>query len=108
MTDIFNVGNAIISPFPKAPLLLRVTSVTADVNGVPRVTWSQGHGIGAMTNGVAVSGFPPNLLVAGDSVIQADVQYTYTSPLLYVLPTPLTFHDTFYLKPRRSTSVALN
>jgi hypothetical protein len=57
---------------------------------------------------VAVSGFPPNLLVAGDSVIQADVQYTYTSPLLYVLPTPLTFHDTFYLKPRRSTSVALN
>jgi Flp pilus assembly protein TadG len=108
VTDIFNVGNAIIRPFPSTPLLLRVTSVTADANGIPRVIWSQGHGIGAMTNGVAVSGFPPGLLAVGDSVIQADVKYTYTSPLLTVLPTPLTFSQTFYLKPRLSPSVVLN
>jgi Flp pilus assembly protein TadG len=105
--DVFNIGNAILTPFPTAPLKLRVTSVTADANGVPRVTWSQGHGMGALAGGTQVSGFPPNLLVAGDSVIQADVQYAYTSPLQMTLPHALTFNDTFYLRPRRSTSVTL-
>ncbi|HEX2816277.1 MAG TPA: TadE/TadG family type IV pilus assembly protein [Phenylobacterium sp.] len=107
MTDIFIVGNAIMSPFPTPPLKLRVTSVTADQNGIPRVTWSKGSGMGAMVGGTQVSGFPPNLLVAGDSVIQADVQYAYTSPLQMTLPNALTFNDTFYLKPRRSTTVQL-
>src|SRR5471032_2729651 len=54
MTDIFNIGNAIMNPFATAPLKLRVTSVTADVNGVPRVTWSQGHGLGALANWTSV------------------------------------------------------
>jgi Flp pilus assembly protein TadG len=107
LTDIFTVGNSILYPFPSTPLLLRVTSVTADAGGVPRVTWSQGHGLGALTGGATVPGFPPALLAAGDSVIKADVQYAFTSPLRMTLPSALTFTDTFYLKPRRSASVTL-
>ena len=107
MTDIFNIGNAILSPFPVTTLKLRVTSVTADVNGVPRVTWSQGHGMGALIGGDPVAGFPPALLVAGQSVIQADVQYAFTSPLQLTLPSALSFSDSFYLKPRRSNTVIL-
>jgi Flp pilus assembly protein TadG len=107
MTDIFNVGNSIIYPFASAPMKLRVTSVTADPQGVARVSWSQGHGLTALVKGDAVSGFPANLLVAGDSVIMADVNYAYTSPLKMTLPSALNFKDTFYLKPRRSPSVAL-
>jgi Flp pilus assembly protein TadG len=108
VSDIFTSANAIMNPFPSAPLKLRVTSVVADANGIPRVAWSQGQGMGALTGGVAVSSFPPNLLVAGDSVIMADVQYAFTSPLQMTLPSPVTYSNTFYLKPRRSTSVALN
>src|SRR3954465_13055128 len=37
MTAIFNIGNAIMTPFATTPLKLRVTSVVADVNGVPKV-----------------------------------------------------------------------
>ena len=107
VTDIFTIGNAIMNPFPSVPLKLRITSVTADVNGIPRVSWSQGHGLGALTTGATVSGFPANLLVAGDSVIKADVQYAYTSPLQMTIPNALTFNDTFYLKPRRSAAVTL-
>ena len=107
MTDIFNVADSIIYPFASAPLQLRVTSVTADAQSVPRVTWSKGHGMGGLTGGNAVSGFPPTLLAAGDSVIMADVQYAYTSPLHMTLPNALTFKDTFYLKPRQSASVTL-
>jgi Flp pilus assembly protein TadG len=105
MNDIFNVGNAIMKPFPANTLNFRVTSVKADVNGVPKVVWSQGHGLGAMTAGATVSGFPANLLQPGDSVIEADVAYTYSSPIMQVLPTPITYSNSFYLKPRRVTEV---
>ena len=60
-----------------------------------------------VTSGAAVSNFPSTLLAPGESVIMADVQYVYTSPILVVLPTPVTFNDTFYLKPRRSAQVTL-
>lgn len=105
MNDIFNVGNAIMKPFPASSLSFRVTSVKADVNGIPKVVWSQGHGLGAMTAGATVGSFPANLLAAGDSVIEADVAYTYTSPIMQVLPTPITYSNSFYLKPRRVSEV---
>ncbi len=105
VTDIFTVGQAIMKPFPSAALKLRLTSVTADAQGVPRVTWSQGNGLTPFTNGAAVAGFPATLLAVGDSVIEADVQYAYTSPLGMTVPSPLTFRESFYLKPRQSTAV---
>ena len=105
LTDVFQVGAAIMAPFTSTPLKMRITSVVADVNGVPKMAWSKGSGMTAMPAGT-VSGFPANLLAAGDSVIQADVSYSYTSPLGLTLPTPITFSNTFYLKPRQSSSVA--
>lgn len=105
VADIFSVGSSIMKPFPAAPLHMRVTSVRADANGVPRVVWSQGYGMSALAANATPAGFPANLLVAGDSVIQADVAYTYTSPIMEVLPNPVSYSDHFYLKPRRSPEV---
>lgn len=107
VTDVFAVANAIMDPFPANTLKLRITSVVADANAIPKVVWSQGNGLGALSAGTAVNGFPPNLLNAGDSVIMADMQYSFTSPLRITLPNALSFSDTFYLKPRASTSVTL-
>ena len=105
MTDIFNVGNAIMKPFPATSLNLRVSSIKADAMGVPKVVWSQGHGLGALAAGATASGFPATLLQPGDSVIEADVFYTYTSPIMQVLPAPITYSNSFYLKPRRVSEV---
>lgn len=105
MADIFNVGNSIMKPFPAAPLKVRVSSIKADIVGVPRVVWSQGHGLGAMTAGGTVPGFPASLLLPGDSIIEADVSYTFTSPIAQVIPIPLGFGQNFYFKPRRSADV---
>jgi Flp pilus assembly protein TadG len=107
MSDIFNIANAIMIPFASTPLKLRVTSVVVTDATGPKVAWSQGHGLAALKVGDPVAGFPPNLLAIGDSVIQANVQYAYTSPLQMALPTPLSFSSSFYLRPRRSPSVAL-
>jgi Flp pilus assembly protein TadG len=104
LTDIFTVGNSIMYPFPTGPLKMRLTSVVADNSAVPKMSWSLGSGMTKMAAGT-VAGFPPNLLAAGDSVIQADVQYTFTSPLKYVMHNDVTFSDTYYLKPRSGTAV---
>jgi Flp pilus assembly protein TadG len=104
--DIYKVGNAVMYPFPTPTLKLRVTSVVADVNATPKVAWSQANGMTALVKTATVAGFPANLLVAGDSVIQADVQYTFTSPLRYILPNPMPFSDTYILKPRQGGAVS--
>ena len=106
VTDVFNVGGQILNPFPSAPLKMRITSVVADTNAVPKVAWSQGQGLSALAVNSTVT-VPNALLNAGDSVVMADVQYAYTSPLQIVLPNALTFTSTFYLRPRRSPSVTL-
>ncbi|HEY0437995.1 MAG TPA: TadE/TadG family type IV pilus assembly protein [Phenylobacterium sp.] len=105
MTDIFHVGDAIMKPFSTATLKIRVSSVKADANGVAKVVWSQGHGLGAFTAGATVAAFPANLLLPGDSVIEADVSYDFTSPIMQVVPNALNYSDSFYLKPRRVTEV---
>ncbi len=106
--DIFKVAGAILQPFPAAPLKMRVTSVTADANAVPKVDWSQVSGgmtaLGAQSTATQV---PANFLAASDSVIMAEVSYTYTSPLHQVVPKALGFSETFFLRPRRSPKVTL-
>ncbi len=105
VTDVFTVGGSVLFPFPSAPLKIRMTGVTADVNGTPKVMWSQGQGMTALTTNSTATAVPSTLLAAGDSVVQAEVQYTYTSPLLIIFPNALTFSSTFFLKPRRSPAV---
>lgn len=106
VSDIFTVGAALMKPFPASALQLRVTSVKADTNGVPRVVWSQGYGMGALPTNSTPGGFPPHLLDVNDSVIKADVAYTFTSPVMHLLPNPVNYSDSFYLKPRRAPDVA--
>jgi Flp pilus assembly protein TadG len=104
LDDIIAIGGSIMYPFPAAALKMRITSVVADNNAVPTMNWSRDGGLGKMPAG-AVTGFPPNLLAKNDSVIQADIRYTFTSPLKYIMPNSVTFNDTYYLKPRTGTPV---
>ncbi len=94
-----------MKPFPSAALKLRLTNVTADALGVPLVTWSRGNGLTPFTIGAAASGFPPTLLAAGDSVIEADMQYAHTSPMGMAVPARFTFRKGFHKKPRSSAAV---
>jgi Flp pilus assembly protein TadG len=105
MDDIFDVGTMIMKPFPATSLKLRITSITADPGtGTPKVIWSYARGITKTPTGVA-TGFPSGLLAASESMIKADVEYTYTSPVQQTLPNPMTFKTTYYIKPRRSSEV---
>jgi Flp pilus assembly protein TadG len=105
MTDVFNVGKAIIAPFPTTTLSMRITSIKADSSGNPQVVWSKVSGTGFSVRTGAVSGVPTGLLASGETAILSEVSYSYTSPLAKTLPTPITFTQKYYLKPRKVTEV---
>ncbi|RYF92019.1 MAG: pilus assembly protein, partial [Caulobacteraceae bacterium] len=106
VTDIFTIAKAIMSPFPTTPLKMRVTSIVADASVNPKVAWSQADGMTA--KGVGANETVPTglLTVAGDSVILSEVQYSYDSPVDYFIPNAVVFNKKFYLRPRKSDTVA--
>ncbi|WP_310542446.1 pilus assembly protein [Phenylobacterium sp.] len=103
MNDIFNVGKAIIAPFPTTGLSMRVTSIRKDSNGAIQVMWSKGYGsMGAVTT---VASVPANLIANNESVILAESSYVYNSATQQALPNALTFTQKYYLKPRKTAQV---
>ncbi len=107
MDDVFKVGQAVIAPFPAGTLSMRVTSVVANSSGTPQVSWSKSSGsaLTALAAGATVSGLPTGLIAANESVVMAEVRYTYTSALQKALPSTLTFNEKYYLKPRKGSQV---
>lgn len=108
VSDIFAASSTIMAPFSTSPLKMRLTSVTGNSSGTPKVDWSCAtNGLTAKTVGSTFSGLPSGLVSkSGDSVIVAEGQYTWTSPAKYVLPNGLSFSEIFYLRPRRSAQVS--
>lgn len=105
LNDYFSIGALVLGPFPTTGLSQRITSITADSKGVPHVDWSQSSGgMSALTAGSTAT-VPANLLSAGQSIIEADVAYTYSNKIAWVLPTALNFSQTSYLRPRKSLQV---
>ena len=103
LTDMFAAATTILAPFPTATLKLRVSSITGDSSGTPKVDWSsvQGSGQVALTKAATVTGLPTGLIsAAGDNVIMAESTYTYNSTVPFVLKNGLTFTEKFYLRPR--------
>ena len=103
--DVWIVGQTIVSPFPTAPLNMRISSITANAQLVSKVDWSEGHGMSPLAKASTVTVPASVISVAGDSVIKAEVSYVYTSPVNYILHSPVTFTDTFYFRPRLSNQV---
>jgi Flp pilus assembly protein TadG len=102
--DVFNVGKAVISPFPTGTLSMRITSVKADSGGTPKVVWSKTSGSISALSGT-VSGVPAGLIAANESVIMAEATYVYTSSIQKAMPAPVTFTQKYYLKPRKGSEV---
>ncbi|HZL01172.1 MAG TPA: TadE/TadG family type IV pilus assembly protein [Caulobacteraceae bacterium] len=102
INDIFTVGNTIVSPYPTAPLEERVTSITANASGATTVAWSEASNMAPLSGAVTV---PAHVVSANQSVIRSDVVYVYSSPINYIITTPITFSYTYYLKPRISQTV---
>jgi Flp pilus assembly protein TadG len=116
--DIFNVGATLMTPFPTAGGVLkqRVSSVTVDVNNIPRVDWSQATaGYAALVKGSVVAlplapkAHPADpdtpFIGSGQSVVVAEAHYTFTSPVAQYLPQTSDIQSLVYLMPRSGQAV---
>lgn len=104
MADIFQASTAIMEPFGAGTLTVVVASVVADENNDTTVDWSDAYNGTAYSEGAAYI-LPPGLTAAGTSVIVAEAQYTYTSPIGEYLTGGLTFSNRYFLRPRRTSAV---
>jgi Flp pilus assembly protein TadG len=106
-SDIFSVGRTIVAPLSTTSLRMRLSSVTANSAGVSHIDWSDANNWTAYTVGATVT--PPAAVIsANQSIVMAEVQYTYDSPIHYLLPTGIVMNQVYYLRPRISNMVAHN
>lgn len=105
MADIFQASASIMNPFQPAPLRVVVASIVADDDNDTSVAWSDALNGAAYTPGATFE-LPPGLTTPGSSVIVAEAEYTYTSPIGEFLTGGLTFTSRYYLRPRRTSAVA--
>ncbi len=112
MIDIFTIGRTLVAPFPDAGLKMRVTSVTVDANSIPKVDWSDGSGLTALAKGATVA-LPKNsadatkpFVAKGETVIMSEAQFTYDSPVDYLIKNGVAFNEVYYLRPRKSDTVS--
>ena len=114
MNDIFVAGDLIIAPYPTIPFETRISSIVVDANGAVRINWSCITTPTAVTKTMtapltAVSvttSVPTGMLTstAGDSIIMSESTYPYTSSLQYFIKNPIKFNNTYFFKPRGSTT----
>jgi Flp pilus assembly protein TadG len=105
MSDIMGALDAVLHPFDPSEAELRITSVVADVDGNVTVAWSDARNMAPLAVGSSVSNVPADIVTPGQGLIMAEASFTYTSLFGMYLTSGLTVSDTFFLKPRRSTTV---
>lgn len=105
IADILAAGEAILAPFPSAPLTVRITSLLADGDGDIEVQWSDAQRRAPLPVGSAVE-VPDGVLDANTSVIMVEVTYRHSPIFSQLGVSTFNITETFYLRPRRSIVVA--
>jgi hypothetical protein len=83
---------------------VRITSVIADDEGETTVAWSDARNTGPYAAGTPIT-VPDEIVPNNQGIIMAEVSFTYQTLFGMYLTDGITVSDTFYLKPRRSTTV---
>jgi Flp pilus assembly protein TadG len=122
---IFKIVNVLFAPFEAGPLKITIIEVGAKVDDETKtqVCWSYGYNGSASPTSVTNTGFNPGdayvlptkvgatvgLVEKGGSVVVAEVSYQY-QPLIfhYFIKQAFPLKETFYLKPRISSSIDFN
>lgn len=104
MRDMFEAAEVLMQPHGAGNAKMRITSVADTGSGQTRVQWSDGHNLPPYAPNTVLS-LPAGIVPPSGSVIVSEVQFDYTSTLGFVVTTTQTMSDTFYLRPRRVTTI---
>ena len=113
LTNFFNIGRAVMTPFPSAPLMATITELYIDpASGVAKSRWARGSD--AKPAGTIYT--VPADLIARDPVtnailpdqylIFAETSYQYTATVPFFSPTTgFPLKDNIYMRPRLQNCV---
>ncbi|MBL8782632.1 MAG: pilus assembly protein [Alphaproteobacteria bacterium] len=104
MADIMGALDVVLRPFDPQEAQIRISSVVADDNGETTVAWSDARNTGAYAEGTPID-VPDDIVPNNQGIIMTEVSFTYRTLFGMYLNDGMTVSDTFYLKPRRSTTV---
>jgi Flp pilus assembly protein TadG len=104
MSNVFDASRALFEPYNVSTVQMRITSLV-EKNGAAKVDWSKSRNMAARNSGDTVT-VEPGVLPKGGSVIMAEVTYNYQTVLGFFLKDGMRLHETFYLRPRMSDTVA--
>jgi Flp pilus assembly protein TadG len=106
IADIMGAIDVVLSPFNASDAKVIISSVVADNDGNLTIAWSDARHTAPRAEGSAApSTIPDNLVPENQGIIMAEVEFTYTSLFGMYTTGGMTVSDTFFLKPRRSTTV---
>jgi hypothetical protein len=105
MQELYNAAVVLMSPYPASETRMRITSVVDTGDGETRVDWSDGFNMTPYSEDALIT-IPEGLVASPGSVIIAEVEFQYDSSVGFVLDASQTLEDTFYLRPRRVTTIA--
>src|SRR6202789_3289994 len=102
INNFFAAGQVMMSPSDTTTLKMRISAVQENAAGTAAsVIWSCASSNWAVLAKTTPEPLPQvNMIAAGQSVIMAETQYTYSSPMSYLLPSVFTYSNVFYLRPR--------
>ena len=95
IADIMGALSVVLRPFNASDAQIRITSVVADADGETTVAWSDAQNWDPRVVGSLIP-IPNDIVPNNQGIIMAEVNFNYNG---------ITLNDTFYLKPRRSTTV---
>lgn len=109
MTNVFSAADAIIYPYSTTPAQITVSSIVYNTTTQSltsgTVAWSCTQGGTARATNSSVT-LPSGLMTANGSVIMSEISYSYQSPTMKILTSPVTMANVFYTKPRRVSTIS--
>ncbi|MGH6926590.1 MAG: TadE/TadG family type IV pilus assembly protein [Propylenella sp.] len=106
--NIFDIGPGAMFPYSATGMQMRVTAVNISSGGSASVAWSRADGTSAYADNQNMNSLVPAALRVPDSqVIMAEVYYTYTPAVGYVITGDLDLDDRMFFVPRLTQYVKL-
>jgi Flp pilus assembly protein TadG len=117
--DILKIGAAVLQPYQRDKPTLTVSEIYVNASLQPKVVWSRKNAKGTFSVGPApnsIAALPANLIIADTYLIKAETQLEYLPVTSWSIQKNKTgangayasvnMHETYYLRPRKSTDVA--
>lgn len=95
IADVMGALSVVLHPFNASSAQVRISSVVADDDGELTIAWSDGHNIPPRAEGDPIT-LDYDIVPENQGIIMAEAFFTYNG---------IELSDTFYMKPRRSTTV---